>query len=450
MHEYDAAAQQLADTVLDLLRELAALDPAPLNGTIAPNDVPALARPMINARGNDPRDVLALFTSVLAPAVIRADSPRFFAWIPSAPTKASMLFDAVVSLASISGVSWIESAGAVWAENEALRFIADLAGMPASAGGTFVQGGSAANLSALAVARDTGRRRAGARPPRLRFAITDDTHSSVRNTMHLLDVDSLLVPLVDDRLTGDALAATLDASDDAESVCAVVANAGSTNGGLVDDLAGIARVCEQRGLWMHVDAAYGGGALFAPSARARFDGIERSDSLVIDPHKWLYSPLDCAALLYRDPALARSVHGQHAAYLDTMNDETSGWNPGDYAYQLTRRARGLPFWFSLAVYGSDAYTAAVETVLATTRSTTDRIRSLDHLELVREPELSIVLFRRKGWTASEYTEWSARLAREQVALVVPTSWQGETVARLAFLHPRTTMDIVDEVLASTS
>ena len=119
MHEFDAAAQALADRVLEFLRALAALDPTPLNGTIPPSELPALVRPMIDERGNDPATVLEYFTSVLAPAVIRADSPRFLAWIPSAPTKASMLFDAVVSLASISGVSWIESAGAISAENEA-------------------------------------------------------------------------------------------------------------------------------------------------------------------------------------------------------------------------------------------------------------------------------------------------------------------------------------------
>jgi glutamate/tyrosine decarboxylase-like PLP-dependent enzyme len=426
-----------------------AVDPAPMNGTIEPADVLRLAHPVISAKGTDPDEVLALFESVLAPAVIRADSPRFLAWIPSAPTKASMLFDAVVSLASVSGVSWIESAGAVWAENEALRFIADLAGMPETAGGTFVQGGSAANLSALAVARDTGRKRVGDRV-RLRFAVTDDTHSSVVNTMHLLDVDPLLVPLVDDRFTGDALARTLDTCDDPTSVCAVVANAGSTNAGLVDDLAGLARVCDGRGLWLHVDAAYGGGALLAPSMQSRFAGIERSDSLVIDPHKWLYAPLDCAALLYRDPPLARAVHGQHAAYLDTVNEEMEGWNPGDYAYQLTRRARGLPFWFSLAIHGGDAYRDAVERVLATTRLAADRIRALPHLELVREPELSIVLFRRLGWKPSDYGKWSADLKREQVALVIPTTWKGETVVRLAFLHPNTTADIVDEILATTA
>src|SRR4051812_13062632 len=205
MHEFDAAARSLAEQIIELLRELAALDPAPINGQLKPSEVPELARSLINTGGNDPATVLDLWNSVLAPGVIRADSPRFLAWIPSAPTKASMLFDAVVSLASVSGVSWIESAGAVWAENEALRFIADLAGMPASAGGAFVQGGSAGNLSALAVARDTGRRRRNVGARRMRFAVTEDTHSSVRNTMRLLDVDPLPVPLVDERMTGDAL-----------------------------------------------------------------------------------------------------------------------------------------------------------------------------------------------------------------------------------------------------
>jgi aromatic-L-amino-acid decarboxylase len=449
MYEFDAATQQLAGKIIELLQKLVALDPTPMNGTIEPADVPRLAHRVINAEGTDPDEVLELFESVLAPAVIRSDSPRFLAWIPAAPTKASMLFDAVVSLASVSGVSWIESAGAVWAENEALRFIADLAGMPESAGGTFVQGGSAANLSALAVARDTGRNRMGD-GRRLRFAVTNDTHSSVVNTMHLLDVDPQLVPLVDDRFTGDALAATLDRCDDPASVCAVVANAGSTNAGLVDDLAGLARVCGERGLWLHVDAAYGGGGLLSPSTQPRFAGIEHSDSLVVDPHKWLYAPLDCAALLYRNPSLARTVHGQHAAYLDTVNEEVEGWNPGDYAYQLTRRARGLPFWFSLAVNGTDAYRAAVERVLETTRVAVERIRALPHLELVREPELSIVLFRRVGWDAGDYAKWSADLKRDQVAIVIPTTWKGETVARLAFLHPDTTAEIVDEILATTA
>jgi aromatic-L-amino-acid decarboxylase len=203
-------------------------------------------------------------------------------------------------------------------------------------------------------------------------------------------------------------------------------------------------------MWMHVDAAYGGAALLAPSVRALFAGIEHADSLVIDPHKWLYAPFDCAALLYRDPAFARVVHTQDASYLDVIHEDATRWNPSDYAYQLTRRARGLPLWFSLAVNGSDAYRDAIEHVLATARAAAERIESLPQLELVREPGLSVVLFRRKGWSEADYEAWSARLLEEQIAFVAPSRWHDEPVARLAFLHPDTTLDIVDEVLATTA
>jgi glutamate/tyrosine decarboxylase-like PLP-dependent enzyme len=385
---------------------------------------------------------------VLAPAVISCDSPRFLAFIPAAPTKASLLFDMIVSCSSLSGISWIEAAGAVHAENEALRFLSELAGLPAEAGGVFVQGGSAANLSALVVARERVRTSLD-RGTRLRIAVSDQTHSSVANTMRIIDVDPLVVTAVDDHLTGAALEAALAVDDDPSSVCAVVATAGTTNAGLVDDLAGIAAVCDERGIWMHVDAAYGGAALLAPSVRDRFTGIAHADSLVIDPHKWLYAPFDCAALLYRDPAFARSVHTQDASYLDVIHDASEGWNPSDYAYQLTRRARGLPLWFSLAVNGSDAYRDAIERVLALARSTAHRIRALPHLELVREPELSILLFRRDGWEAADYDAWSARLLAEQIAFVAPSRWHGEPVARLAFLHPETTTAIVEEILDTT-
>jgi aromatic-L-amino-acid/L-tryptophan decarboxylase len=169
----------------------------------------------------------------------------------------------------------------------------------------------------------------------------------------------------------------------------------------------------------------------------------------MDPHKWLYAPFDCAGLLYRNPAFARSVHTQDASYLDVIHEDAHGWNPSDYAYQLTRRARGLPLWFSLAVNGSDAYRDAIERVLATARAAAARIAALPHLELVLEPELSVVLFRRQGWAEADYEAWSARLLAEQIAFVAPSRWHGEPVARLAFLHPETTLAIVDEILATT-
>ena len=187
--------------------------------------------------------------------------------------------------------------------------------------------------------------------------------------------------------------------------------------------------------------------LLAPSARPLFAGIEQADSFVVDPHKWLFAPFDCAALLYRDPALARTVHTQHASYLDIFHME-SDWNPSDYAFHLTRRARGLALWFSLAVHGIDAYGRAVEAALALAGEAARRIEVADHLELVREPGLSIVLFRRRGWHTADYQRWSRRLLVDQVGFVTPTAWEGETMARLAFLHPDTTIEMVDEILAT--
>lgn len=444
MHDFDADAERLAQLVLKYTHERLALDPVPLDHSSSRSELERLAPNPIRPEGNDPADIMHLFEEVLAPAVLSVDSTRFLSFIPGAPTKASLLFDMVVSCASLQGISWLEASGAIHAENQALRWIADLAGLPDGAGGVFVSGGSAANLSALVVARETAKLVHGQR--RFAVAVSDQTHSSVANALRILEIDPLVVPAVNDRLTGDGLRTAL--ADAHQTVCAVVATAGSTNAGLIDDLAGIARVCREQSIWMHVDGAYGGGALHAPSVRHRFDGIEHADSFVVDPHKWLFAPYDCAALLYREPSLARAVHTQNASYLDILHDDPDEWNPSDYAYHLTRRARGLPLWFSLAVHGTDAYRDAIERVLETSRAAAERIRVLDHVELVVEPELSIVVFRRIGWVDDNYTRWSRLLLDDQIGFVVPTRWKGETVCRFAFLHPNTTPVIVEEILAS--
>src|SRR6478735_839924 len=197
MHRFDERTQRIADAVFDYMRDRLALDPVPLDHAIAPDKLAALVPPLIGPAGIDPAHVLRLYSEVLAPSVISCDSPRFLAFIPAAPTKAALLFAMIVSCASISGISWLEAAGAVHAENQALRFLSDLAGMPAGAGGVFVQGGSAANLSALVVAREHGRRRNGA-AGRLRIAVSEQTHSSVANTLRIIDVDPFVVAAVDD------------------------------------------------------------------------------------------------------------------------------------------------------------------------------------------------------------------------------------------------------------
>ncbi|MDR3648036.1 MAG: pyridoxal-dependent decarboxylase [Acidimicrobiales bacterium] len=442
--------EHMVESVFDYCHQRLALDPVALDFGGVRESFDDVLSGLIGESGNDPDAVLGLFADQLATAVISCDSPRFLSFIPAAPTKAALLFDMIVSCSSLAGTSWLEAAGAVAAENQVLGFLADLAGLPPGAGGCFVSGGSIANLSALVVARDTTVLRRHAVPLRPRIAVSEEAHASVERALRILGVEPLVVTSEDHRLTGGALQAALDRlAGDADDVVGVVATAGTTNAGIIDDLEGISAVARDRSLWFHVDAAYGGVGLLTPLVRDRYAGIEHADSLIIDPHKWLYAPFDCAALVYREPALARAVHTQKASYLDVIHDDDNPvWNPSDYAVHLTRRARGLPLWFSLAVHGAGAYRDAVETVLRTAWQSAELISRSPHLELVRDPELSIVLFRRTGWVARDYDAWSVNLLARQIGFVTPTSWEGEPVARLAFLHPGTTLAMVEEILAT--
>jgi glutamate/tyrosine decarboxylase-like PLP-dependent enzyme len=225
----------------------------------------------------------------------------------------------------------------------------------------------------------------------------------------------------------------------------VVASAGATNLGVIDDLTGIAAVCRERDIWLHIDGAYGLAALAAPGKRSAFTGIELADSFIVDPHKWLFAPYDCCALIYRNPERAQAAHSQSAAYLDAINVRNE-WNPADYGVQLSRRARGLPFWFSLAVHGSDAYAAAIEQTLTVAQQTAAEIRSRPELDLLLEPELTVLVFRRRGWAAADYDGWAARLFAAGTAFVMPTTVNGDAAARLVILNPRTTLDDVRVVL----
>ena len=444
MHEYDEETEALAAAVvahaLTRLRSNQLLDRPP-----SPVELGRRAGTTITANGLGGAEALRIWSEILGPSTISIDDPAFMAFVPGAPTKASALFDLVISASATYGGTWIEGAGAVWAENQVLAWLTGLAGMPEGSGGCFVSGGTAGNLSALVAARHAATTaRHGARPARWRLAAAESAHASVVAAARVMDADILTVPMDDrGRLTGDALRRALDGAED--DLFAVVASAGSTNVGLIDELDEIATICRDRALWLHVDGAYGGAALLAPSVRERLRGVERADSLTVDPHKLLFAPFDACALIYRDPAVARSAHQQQASYLETLN-ASSEWNPSDLAHHLSRRPRGLPLWFSLATYGTDAYSDAIETVLALTRLAADEIRTRAELELLMEPELSVVLFRRIGWTEPDYETWWRQLLDQHLAFVQPTSWKGEKVARLCFANPRTTVDHVRAVL----
>ena len=448
MHGFNADTEALGEAILRYVENRMRLHPVPLDGPRTLEQLQSVAGNTITTEGMGGLAALKLFGDELALACLSSDHPRYLSFIPCAPTEAAVMFELVVGASGIYAGSWLEGSGAVFAENAALRWIADLAGLPAQAGGVFVPGGTIGNLSALVTARWAARSRrqksGSTAPGPTKVAAHQGSHSSIRSACDVMDAE--LVGVAGDehqRLNGDNLRAVLEA-EGPETFFAVVATAGTTNFGIVDDLDSVAKVCHEYGIWLHVDGAYGGAGLAAPTVRHLFTGIEHADSFIVDPHKWLFAPFDCCALLYREPALGRGAHAQKASYLDVLTD--AQWNPSEYSIGLTRRARGLPLWFSLVTHGTHAYTAAIEATLEMTRFAEAEIARRPYLEALREADLSVVVFRRHGWEPADYHAWSAEMMREEFAFVVPTSHEGETVARFAIVNPATSQDDITAIL----
>lgn len=450
MHIHDDVTAALRERIFDYARDRMQLDPPPLDKGMPFAEMRAIMPDTVTEAGIGGDRALDLFGEILAPASMSTDHPAMVSFIPVAPTEASILFDLVVSASCIFGGSWLEGAGAIYAENEVLKFLATEAGLPEGAGGVFVQGGTNGNLSALVAARFDAEQRltdAGkSRPTRWCFVASDEAHSSLAHSARVMDVDVIKVPVgADGRMTGADIEAAV--GDSWDSVFAIVATGGTTNCGIVDDIASVVTTAKQHGIWVHVDGAYGLAGMFAPSTKPFFAGMADVDSFIVDPHKWLYAPYDSCALIYRNPSIGRAAHTQHASYLDVLTD-TDEWNPSDFAVHLSRRARGLPLWFSLATHGVAAYREAIESNNIVAREIAQVIRDSDHLELVRDPMLSVVVFRRKGWTSEQYNAWSDALWQEGTAACFPSKFKGEPVLRFAIVNPRTTVDILINLVES--
>lgn len=397
-----------------------------------------------------------MFKDILVKATVPIDHPRHLAFVPAAPSRAAIMFDLVTAASSIHGAYWMEGAGGIFCENQAMKWLVSLTGLPEDSFGVFTSGGTAANLSALVTARETWRSKNSENKNLKSLLLTSNgAHSSVQAMAKVMDADVVMIECSDENLQGHALQKAIDElkEEDRKRLFAVVGTGGTTNAGIIDELDTIADVCQKEDLWFHVDCAYGGGALAAPSVRHLFNGIERADSITIDPHKWLFSPYDCGAVIYKNIELAKEAHSQKGSYLEIFKDEgAQGFNPADYQIQLTRRVRGMPLWFSLAMHGTDKYRESIERGIELAKIAAKKVEERDNLQLVRPPSLSVVLFRRKGWTPEEYRDWTYRNHKEGLALVTPTKWkkeQGyETISRFCFINPETTEEDIDIILDS--
>ncbi len=442
------------DVMKFALSRISAVNPT-LGSPKKEEDLKRLVGETITPDGIGGEKAFDLYKEILVPATVSIDHPRHLAFVPASPTKAAVMFDLVTSASGIHGAYWMEGAGGIFCENEAMRWLVSLTGLPQGAFGVFTSGGTTANLSAAVAARECWRNRNPEFHQMRGLLITSEAaHSSVKAMAKVIDADIMLVP-TEEKMTGEGLKTFIAALPDSDRsrLFAVVATAGTTNAGIIDDLMDTGTYCRQNGIWFHVDAAYGGGALAADSVRHLFNGIELADSITIDPHKWLFSPYDCGAVIYRNPEQAKDAHAQEGTYLEIFKDEGArGFNPSDYQIQLTRRVRGLPFWFSLAMHGTRKYKQAIERGIELARMAGNMINEADHVELVREPSLSCVLYRRVGWNAEDYKNWMYENHQKGFALVAPTKWKKngvyETVSRFCFINPDTTEKDIRDILES--
>jgi glutamate/tyrosine decarboxylase-like PLP-dependent enzyme len=450
VHNLINESKNLREEVFNYARKRLEYDPAPLDGPKTKAWLLSNAGVTISESGIGGSKALQIFEDILAPATISTDHPNYLSFIPSAPTEASKLFDLIVSASAIYGGSWMEGAGAVHAENEVLAWLAHEAGLPETAGGVFVQGGTLGNLSALVAARHHAanelKRKNVPLPTRWKFICSAEAHSSLKSAAAVMDVE-IIKAAVDDggRLRGESVERAL--AEAGNGVFAIAATSGTTNFGIVDKLDEIAKVAISNGIWFHVDGAYGLAGILSPESKHLFKGIEHADSFIVDPHKWLFAPYDACALVYRDPNHGKTAHTQHGEYLEALT-ESGDWNPSDYAYNLTRRPRGLPLWFSLATHGVAAYRKGVRLNIQLAKDIAVEIENREDLELVRQPELSVVVFTKKGWQLGDYEAWSQKLLERGQAFVVPSSHQGKPNARFAIVNPRTQFEELVAILDS--
>jgi glutamate/tyrosine decarboxylase-like PLP-dependent enzyme len=448
MHTISEESLKLREQIIRYAVERMDLDPAPLDAPQTKAWLDKNVPQTITENGLGGEAALQVFGELLAPATISTDHPNFLSFIPNAPSEAATFFDLVVSASSIYGGSWMEGSGAVYAENQVLEFLAQEAGLPKGAGGLFVQGGTLGNLSALVTAREVAKDKKVALTSGQRWAAvcSSEAHSSLKAVAKVMDIELIKAP-VDEfgKLTGEAVTTAI--SNTSHLVFCVVATAGTTNFGIVDRIDEVAKVTKEQNIWLHIDGAYGLAGILDSVTKDLFKGIEHCDSFIVDPHKWLYAPFDACALVYREPKKAREAHMQKGEYLEALN-ESPDHNPADYGFGLTRRVRGLPLWFSMATHGVAAYRDAIALNNQLAKRIAKEISSRSYLTLLRETELSVVVFERNGWAQADYDNWSQKLLLSGFAFVLPSSHKGRPNLRFAIINPKTSFEDLVAILDS--
>ncbi|MCW2966691.1 MAG: gadB [Solirubrobacteraceae bacterium] len=404
-----------------------------------------LGGPAPDAPG-DPDAALDTLLRDVLPFMQHGDHPRYFARVPSPSNPVAALGDALASGFNAIATSWAGGSGPAALELVVLDWLREWCGLPAGTEGILLSGGSIASLTALAAARE-------ASPPGAVAYCSDQTHASLPRALRLLgftDDRIRVLPSGEDfRLAVDTVAAAV-ADDERPGI--IIANAGTTNTGAIDPLPQLADLAAQHGLWFHVDGAYGAPGTLTERGHAALAGIERADSLVLDPHKWLFQPYEIGSVLVRRPGALQRAFAMFPEYLRDVgasDDEEVAFR--DRGPQLTRGSRALKLWLSVQVFGLDAFRSAIDRGIDLAERAQQLVAATPGFEIVTPASLGIVTFRFSGAPESELDARNARLAEDVVrdGYAVPSSTvlRGRTVLRLCTINPRTTDEELERTVA---
>jgi aromatic-L-amino-acid/L-tryptophan decarboxylase len=390
----------------------------------------------------DPDEALDLLFDHALHFVQHGDHPRFFARIGSPSNYASVLADAAAAGLNVFAASWTGGSGPATIELVVLDWLRELCGLPDGGEGVLVSGGSVGTLVALAAARTA---RFGDRAPAEAVAyVSSEGHASIPRALRVLGFGPDQIRTVpagpDLRLDEREVRAAVDADTAAGRIAfCLVANAGTTSTGAVDPLAELAALCDDHGLWLHVDGAYGAPAVLCGA----ISGLEHADSLVLDPHKWLFQPYEIGCVLVREAGLLERTFGLTAAVL---RDATGGEvNFRDRSVQLSRTSRALKLWLSLRVFGLAAFREAIAHGIALAEHAEATLRARPGWEVVSPAQLAIVCFRRDGDDAHQ-TAIAAAMVDDGFAAPSTTELAGRVALRLCTINPRTTFEDIERTI----
>ncbi|MDA7979972.1 MAG: aminotransferase class I/II-fold pyridoxal phosphate-dependent enzyme [Pirellulales bacterium] len=379
--------------------------------------------------------------------------PRFFAFVPSPNNFVSVMAEALVAGFNAFAGNWLEASGPTQMELATLQWLRRQCGLPQQAGGIFTSGGSVANLTALAAARDA--QLAGELQNAVAYC-SDQTHRAVDRAFHLLGFKPRqLVRIPSDahqRLPIEALQSRFaaDVERGLRPFC-VIANAGTTNTGAVDPLPELADFCRKNKTWLHADGAYGAAAVLTQEGRDLLPGLSEVDSLVIDPHKWLFQPYELGCVLVRDRRDLYRTFKMTGEYLQDVETIPDAINLYDFGPQMTRSAKALKLWLSLRAFGVSAFRSAIQRGMDAARYAEGEVRSMDRMELVTSAQLAVVTFRYAPCGDGQLAEEANRAVvhrglTDGFATVTSTVLGGNSVLRLCTINPRTTNDDVRSTL----